>query len=166
VPAMHEYLDVWDLVSQVQLCDREDKLIWRWTPDGVYSSMSAYRALQMASHPIPGCKRIWSTWGPLRVKIFLWLAIRGRHWTANSRRRHCLQADDHCYLCDQEPETIDHIITSCSFSRQIWWNILAALGADASRIGGRTLLEWWDRWRSRWHGDKRKGADSLFLVVA
>jgi hypothetical protein len=60
----------------------------------------------------------------------------GRHLTADRRQRHGLQADDHCYLCDQEPGTIDHIIISCSFSRQIWWNILEALGADASRIGG------------------------------
>jgi glucan phosphoethanolaminetransferase (alkaline phosphatase superfamily) len=27
---------------------------------------------------------------------------------------------------------IDHIVESCSFSRQIWWNILSALGTDDS----------------------------------
>jgi hypothetical protein len=144
VPAMREYLNVWDLVSQVQLGDSEDRLVWRWSPDGVYSSKSAYRALLMTSHPIPGCSRIWSTWGPLRVKIFLWLAVRRRHWTADRRRRHGLDTDDHCYLCDQEPETIDHIITSCSFSRQVWWNILTVLGADVSQIRGGTLVDWWD----------------------
>jgi hypothetical protein len=53
-----------------------------------------------------------------------------------------LDALDHCFLCDQEQETIDHIITSCSFSRQVWWNILATLGADASLVGGDTLLSW------------------------
>jgi hypothetical protein len=29
-----------------------------------------------------------------------------------------------------------------------------------------TLVDWWDRWRDRWHGKKKKGADSLFAVVA
>jgi hypothetical protein len=38
-----------------------------------------------------------------------------------------------CHLCDQESETIDHIIASCSFSRQVWWNILTVLGANATQ---------------------------------
>jgi len=118
-PAILDYLRLWDLVSQTQLSDSDYRLIWRWTADGKYTPKSAYQALLTASHPIPGCSRIWATWAPLRVKIFLWLAIRGRHWTADRRRRHGLPADDHCYLCDQDPETIDNIIASCSYSRQV-----------------------------------------------
>ena len=106
------------------------------------------------------------TWAPLRVKILLWLAIRGRHWTADRRRRHGLHADDHCYVCDQDPETIDHIVASCSYSRQVWWTMLAVLGADASQVGSTSLLAWWDQWRRRWHGDKQKGADTLFALAA
>jgi hypothetical protein len=82
------------------------------------------------------------------------------------RRRHGLQAEDHCYLCNQEPETIDHIIASCSFSRQVWWTILAVLRADASQVGDASLLTCWEQWRRRWHGEKRKGADTLFALVA
>jgi hypothetical protein len=69
-------------------------------------------------------------------------------------------------LCDQEPETIDHIIASCSFSKQVWWNILAKLGANAALIGGEPILAWWELWRLCWNGDKRKGADSLLTPVA
>jgi hypothetical protein len=115
---------LWDLVSQIQLGYGKDNLIWRWTPDRKYFSKSAY-----ISGP---CSRIGKTWAPLRVKFFLWLAIRGCHRTADKRRRHRLHVDDHCYLCDQNPETIDHIIASYSFSRQVWWTILAVLEVDAS----------------------------------
>jgi hypothetical protein len=69
-------------------------------------------------------------------------------------------------MCDQEPETIDHIIASCSFSRQVWWNILTMLGANAAQIVGESILAWWDAWRHRWIGQRRKGADSLFAPVA
>jgi hypothetical protein len=97
--------------------------------------------------PIPGCDRLWGTWAPLRVMIFLWLALRRRRWTADRRRWHGLNAPDHCHPCDQEPETIDHIVASCSFSRQVWWNILAVLGANAAQIGRSSILDWWDAWR-------------------
>ena len=44
---------------------------------------------------------MWKSWAPLRVKIFLWLALRRRHWTADRRARHCLEARDRFYLCDK-----------------------------------------------------------------
>jgi hypothetical protein len=91
---------------------------------------------------------------------------RRRHWTTDRRRRHGLDAEDHCYLCDQYLETIDHIIVSCSFSRQVWGTILAMLGADASQVGGDSLLAWWEQWRRRWHGDKKKGAEPYSRFVA
>jgi hypothetical protein len=166
VPTIQEYLRIWDLLQDVQLNDEEDRLIWRWTVDGTYTSRFAYRALHSASHPTPGCDRLWGTWAPLRVKIFLWIAPRSRHWTADRRARHGLDANEHYFLCDQEPETIDHIIASCSFSKQVWWNILARLGANAALIGGESILAWWESWRLCWNGDKRKGADSLFTLVA
>jgi hypothetical protein len=67
------------------------------------------------------------TWAPLRVKLFMWLALRGRQWTADRQRRHGLEANDHCFLYDQQAETIDHIVITYSFSQQIWWNVTMAL---------------------------------------
>lgn len=93
-------------------------------------------------------------------------AIKGRHWTADSRRRHGLHTDNHCYLCDQDPKTIDHIVASCSFSRQVWWTVVVALKVNASQIGDETLLAWWDRWWRRWHGERQRGAETLFALVA
>jgi hypothetical protein len=49
VPAIMEYLRLWDILSTITLGEGEDKLIWRWTADGAYSSKSAYRALFMAA---------------------------------------------------------------------------------------------------------------------
>ena len=56
--AIPDYLKLWDAVSQCQLGDGEDSLVWRWTPDGQYSAKSAYRALLAASLPVRGCSRI------------------------------------------------------------------------------------------------------------
>ena len=67
---------------------------------------------------------IWKTWAPLHVKIFLWLAMKRRHWTGDRRARHGLEARELCYLCDQGQETINHIIAVCPFSREVWFYVL------------------------------------------
>jgi hypothetical protein len=33
-----------------------------------------------------------------------------------------------CPLCDQEEEDIEHLLTTCVFSRDFWFQVLAPLG--------------------------------------
>ena len=111
VPAIHECLQVWDLISEVTLWEgTPDRFIWKWSPNGEYTAKSAHKMLHAGSVSFPGSSLIWRTWAPMKVKIFLWLAFRRRHWTADRRIRHNQEANEMCLLCDQEPETIDHII--------------------------------------------------------
>jgi hypothetical protein len=117
--AMIEYLELWNILQHISLNSQLDKLIWHWTPDGAYSAKSAYTMLHTGAIQFRGHKLIWKAWAPLRVKIFLWIAMKRRHWTADRRARHGLDARDRCYLCDQAPETIDHIIAGCPFTREV-----------------------------------------------
>jgi hypothetical protein len=45
VPAVKEYLRLWDIMENVVLSDRPDMTVWRWTPNGIYSAKSAYNML-------------------------------------------------------------------------------------------------------------------------
>lgn len=117
--AIIDFIHLWNTVSAIQLNDETDKTIWRWSANGTYTTKSAYRMLHVGSSPFLGHNLVWKTWAPLKVKIFLWLALRRRHWTADRRKRHGLDAQDHCYLCDQVEESIDHIIATCSYSRGV-----------------------------------------------
>jgi hypothetical protein len=121
--------------------------------------------LHTGSCPSPGYKLVWRTWSPLKVRIFLWLALRRRHWTADRRRRHGLVASPECYLCDQEEETIDHIIATCSYSREVWFLVLQAIGCNVPPAAP-TTLKWWRRVRANFNGDRRKGIDTLFALVS
>jgi hypothetical protein len=150
-------------------------VIWKWTSDGKFTVRSAYNALHIGSHPFQGCQLIWDTWAPLKVKIFMWLALRGRQWTADRRCRHGLDANEHCFLCDQEPATIDHIIVTCSFSQQVWWNVATALQRPSAATALQrpmvttltaSAFDWWTARRQLWAGQERTGADSIFLLVA
>lgn len=125
-----------------------------------------YGALHQASHPPPGYDLIWETWAPLKIKLFLWLALRKRHWTADRHRRHGLDANDNCFLCDQQTESIDHIIVECSYSRQVWCQIRTALQELHHQEPANSIIDWWIVWRQQWTGQLRNGADSIFALVA
>lgn len=75
---------------------------------------------------------IWKTWVSLKVKIFLWLTFKRRH-----RTRHGLEARKFCYLCDQYTETIDHIVATCPYAREVWSLIHQALGRQIPQAARR-----------------------------
>lgn len=54
--AIAEYLIVWHQISNYQLNDTADKVIWRSSTDGKFTVRSAYSALHIGSHPIQGCE--------------------------------------------------------------------------------------------------------------
>ena len=58
--------------------------------------------------------------GMLRVKIFLWHAVKRRHWTMDHRRRHKLEAHPLCHLCVQAEETYDDLFFTCPFTFRVW----------------------------------------------
>ena len=167
VMAIAEYLRLWLRLDNVHLQPhQDDQCIWRWTNNGQYSAKSAYLMLHQGSATFPGHKLIWQTWAPLKVKIFLWLAFRQRHWTADRRARHGLETHTNCPLCDQEPETSDHLFASCTVTLQVWFAIFATLGVDLSlpRVVC-SIRERWQEFRMLLPGSLQKGFDTLFALV-
>ena len=99
------------------------------------------------------------------MNIFLWLAVKQRHWTGDRRARHGLEARELCYLCDQGQEMIDHIIATCPFSREVWFYVLQALRRPLP-VASATSLAWWRSLRSLFNGDRQTGMDTLFALVS
>jgi hypothetical protein len=160
-----EYLDLWEAPSDIILGNHQDKMIWRWTPDGQYTSKSTYMMMHTGCIRFMGHSMIWKTWAPLRVKIFLWLAFQKRHWTNDCRSRHGLEAREECYLCDQAAESIDHILCYCPFSRELWFNICQSLGRSIPDPK-QTVISWWRALRAAWPREHWKGVDTLFALVS
>jgi hypothetical protein len=119
-----DFLSIWDRVQEVNLTDSQDRVIWRWLRDGAFSTASTYRVFFSGQHAIPGARLLHKTRAPGRCGFFIWLALHDRVWTSARRKRHNPQDDDRCALCDQQPETIDHLLVGCSFSKEIWFLLL------------------------------------------
>ena len=115
-----------------------------------------------------GAKELWKSSAPPKVKFFFWLALHGRLWTADRRKRHGLQDSDACALCNQSAETIDHLFVACVYTRdrETWWRVLHRLQLD--ELAPALIDELRTRWfqaRARLPGAMSKAFDSLVLLV-
>jgi len=67
----------------------------------------------------------------MKVKFFTWLAVKGRIWTADRSHRRGLTTDTDCRLCDHEVEIADHLLYTCSFTKQVWHSLFTCLVTNA-----------------------------------
>lgn len=80
-----EYVDLWAKMESVQLrLLVQDRFVWRWTQDGVYSASSAYHSfLGMTS--MLGAKALWKASAPPKVQLFFWLLLHGQYLDERSQ---------------------------------------------------------------------------------
>jgi hypothetical protein len=94
VQVIVQFLSIWDLVRAVWLSLVPDRFVWKWSPNGIYSSSSAYVALFLGRVDILGARQIWKTKMPGKCKFFAWLVLHGRCWTFDRLHHHGLKDSD------------------------------------------------------------------------
>ena len=86
----------------------------------------------------------WRSKAPLRCRVFAWLAIMNRCWTSDRLQRRLLPHPAACPFCDQEPETIDHLLLGCVLARQVWVVIMGNWGKPHwTPEPEAELVPWW-----------------------
>lgn len=112
--------------------------------------------------------RLWRSWAPLKVKIFVWLACWKRCWTSHRLACRGLPHPDKCPLCDQQEEDIDHLLISYVFVREVWHQVLSwvRLQEVTPTPQEQSFQLWWRRVERRLIKEHRKGFNTLVMLVA
>jgi hypothetical protein len=132
VGVIADFLCLWDILLSVVLQPGvSDIHFWRLAANRKYSVKSAYESFFLGSINFAPYQRIWKTWAPAKCRFFLWLAAHRKCWTADRFACHGMNHPDRCHLCDQEEETIDHLLISCVFVRQFWHTLLRQVNLQA-----------------------------------
>ncbi len=146
-----------------------DSIRWRWSNSGIFTVKSAYKVLQDGGLRGSPYVRIWSIKVPLKVKIFVWLVLRGRVRTKENLSKVGWTGELHCTLCPDVCETIDHLFLTCPTTSAILlsllldnlsvnrcstvvtlWDAYGALGGVAGKLALRTIAAtWWTVWLER-----------------
>jgi hypothetical protein len=61
----------------------------------------------------------------------MWLVAHNRCWIADRLARRGLTHPERCPMCDQAPETINHILVGCTFAREFWYRFLSQVGLQS-----------------------------------
>ena len=104
--ALREFCDLWITMHEVNLTELPGSVSLKWTSNGVYSADSAYKI------QFEGCQRfilnalIWKSVAMLRCKVFSWLVIPGRRFTADNLAKRSWPHKPTCTLCSCPVEGI------------------------------------------------------------
>ncbi|XP_071681455.1 uncharacterized protein [Lolium perenne] len=121
VEALPEFFLLWQRLANFHLDpEREDLPLWRWSPDGCYYAKSAYGAFFEGQVRAPISDEIWRSLALYSCKFFAWLAAKNRCWTADGLQRRGVPRPPACPLCNQEPESLRHLILGCVVVREVW----------------------------------------------
>ncbi|XBI06650.1 hypothetical protein VPH35_134643 [Triticum aestivum] len=164
-----QFIRLWEVLIEVHpIPDQEDMAVWEWCVDRKYTAASAYKMFCEGGIWFQSYRGIWKSWAPLSCKIFMWLAVQYRVWTSDRRLRHGLQEETSpCYFCDQEEDTVDHLLLQCVFARHVWYLCFAKVGVELALLPSvqSRLEEWWETRRKRITKANRKGFDSFVMMI-
>jgi hypothetical protein len=164
-----DLLNLADLLSEVTLQqDQPDRYVWRLSMSRKYSTKSAYEAFFQGSISFEAYDRIWKSWSPPKCAFFMWLVAHNHCWTVDRLQHRNLPHSDCCLLCDQEKESIDHLLVRCVFARQFWYYLLRRVGlvALAPYPTEPSFMEWWWQMSNSISNATVKGFNSLVILGA
>lgn len=100
-----------------------------------------------------------------KCHFFMWLVAHNRCWTTDLLARHGLPHPDQCPFYDQDDEDIQHLLISCVFARQFWFQLLHYVGLAvlAPQPTESSFDDWWKRVEDLVDKEIRKGLNSLIM---
>jgi hypothetical protein len=159
VGAIAEYLILWDILSTVGM---------QMGVIDIHSVKAAHEGFFFGSVQFEHFEKIWKSWTSAKCHYFVWLVAHKKCWTADQLARHGLDHLEKCPLCNQDEETIDHLLVSCVFAKQFWFEFLrqANLQGLAPQSGTVSFLDWWTQATDRSMGMEKRGINSLIILGA
>ena len=128
-----------------------DRLIWAYTPRGIFTVNSAYKvALSLSSHANPCTtshgsdhthfwRTIWALNIPNKIKTFTWKACHNALPTKVNLCHRGILEEALCEACGLSEETSGHLFWDCTKARETW--TIAALPIDIHAIHYREFVD-------------------------
>ncbi|GKV27045.1 hypothetical protein SLEP1_g36253 [Rubroshorea leprosula] len=122
----------------------QDKLIWKYSNDGMFSAKTAFHQILTLRASIPlqeqNWKWVWRLRCAERIRLFIWLLLRNRVLTNAVRYERHMASSSSCPRCFGIPETTLHLLRDCPSAVQVW-NTIGLGGLDFFHLPLQHWLE-------------------------
>lgn len=124
--------DISILTRNQPVISKPDSWLWKFTRTGVYSVKTGYglafarnnaemlRSQEAKPSLNPLKTQVWNLLAPPKIKVFLWKALSGALSVQDRLLDRGMTCDRACYTCGEDGESINHVLFSCTFARQVW----------------------------------------------
>ena len=163
---IREYVDLWEVIQlQERDVNADDEITWRWTPNGEYTTRSAYRIQFIGRTKTSLFHPIWKAKTEPKCRFFAWLLLQKKILTADNLAKRGWPQDTLCKLCNSEPETPTHLCKDCIFMRASWDKLISWLGVEIlpPSTVSNTLKGWWKKCRVRFHKHNKPFFDGIII---
>ncbi|XP_019162015.1 PREDICTED: uncharacterized protein LOC109158583 [Ipomoea nil] len=146
----------------------KDAIGWAGSDSGKFSTKSAYSCLAGTDEINKDWMWLWKLKCWEKIKVFIWLILKGRLLTNAERFRRHLADSGRCPCCDLEEESLKHLFWDCSAIQTTWhltdtptcfgfpvhWSIEHWIETNCSikqdhSWPSRFAFTLWSRWKNR-----------------
>ena len=113
------------LVNQKVRPFQEDRLVLKESKTNGFSVSLMYRKLRYSIPTDFPWRSIWNPIVPPKMGFFEWEASWGKVFTLDQLKRKGIPLVNRCSLCEENEETIDHLLIHCSRAKLLWDLLLA-----------------------------------------
>ncbi|KAG7556816.1 Zinc knuckle CX2CX4HX4C [Arabidopsis suecica] len=111
---------------------QKDSFCWSKTRHGLYTVKSGYELSSRKVHHnlfkeaetepslSPLFMQVWKIQTAPKIKVFIWKALKGALAVEERLKTRGIFAKDGCLMCDEDTETVNHILFQCPLARQVW----------------------------------------------
>lgn len=143
--ALAQYFELWSKLQMIHLSQEDDTIRCKLTPDGQFSSSSAYDLFFKSMELCTVGELIWHTKAPAKIRFFMWLAAKGRCLTADNLQKRGWPHSDCCNLCSREPEDCTHLFTKCDYTVRVCRMMRSWISVSfpVPGLDDLSLTAWW-----------------------
>ena len=132
----------------------EDKLSLKNVNNKGFSVKSMYKGFDVSPALDFPHRLVWNPAAPPKTGVFAWEAAWGNVLTLDQLKRRGMTFANRCFMCEEEEETIDHLMFHCKFAKMLWDLVLSIVGI--SWVFPHSVLHNLLAWQGAAVGKKRK----------
>lgn len=135
--------ELYSFLTMVQLTQNQD--YYEWEINGqVHKTFQTGKLYDYLMEPHPDVywsNAVWFSRAIPRHSFHMWLVVQNRIPTRDRLLHWGIQVDDRCLLCNQYPESRDHLFFSCAYSYDLWRLVTARLQILLQRTWGDIIAQ-------------------------